>query len=308
VSAPRREAGEWGRAGALALVVGLFSITDPIALLLLTGGVVALAFHPREARTWPAAAAAIATALWLTADSPLVWLHRGWPLALAGAFVLIRAGRPRGPLTAHALGAVVAAAALAATIFALWPHGWLELDREVATAFRLRADRLVAGLDGSMGLDLEPAVRGAFEWAAALFPAWIGVSSMAALGLAEFFRAKVAGFDGAALRPIRDFRFNDHWVWVWIAGLALLVVPAGAAVHRVGANAALLLGTLYALRGLGIVLAWIGGLPLGIFGVVALALVLLTPILWVALTGVVILGVSDTWLDLRRRFGRRANL
>lgn len=308
MSAPRAEPAEWGRAGALALVVGAFSITHPVALLLLTGGVVSLAFGRRDPRTWAAALAAIALALWLTSDSPLVWMHRGWPLVLAGAFVLIRAGRSHRPVTAHALSALAVAIALAAGIFTLWPHGWLQLDGAVALRFREQADAVVAGLDGSLGAELEPAVRGAFAWAAALFPAWLGVSSLAALGLAEFVRAKVAGLEGTALRSIREFRFNDHWVWVWIAGLALIVAPAGAAVHRVGANAALLLGALYALRGLGIVLAWVGGLSLGIGWIVGVVLILLTPILWVALTGVVVLGVSDTWLDLRRRLGRRTNL
>lgn len=305
----RAERGEWSRAGALALIVGAFSITDPVALLLLAGAVVGLAFGDRDPRLWAAAGAAIALALWLTASSPLVWLHRGWPLALAGAFVVLRATWPRWPLTAHSLGAVAVAAGLAAAIFAMWPQGWAELDRQVAADFRLRADIvLAAGLDIRMSEELESAVRRAFEWAAALFPAWIAVASLAALGLAEFFRAKIAGLDATALRPIREFRFNDQWVWVWIAGLALLLVPAGAVAHRVGANAALLLGALYALRGLGVVLAWLGGLSFGIGWILALVILLLTPVLWIALTGVLVLGVSDTWLDLRRRFGRRANL
>lgn len=131
---------------------------------------------------------------------------------------------------------------------------------------------------------------------------------MAALALAEFFRRKVGGLTDSSLSPIREFRFNDHWVWVWIAGLALVVVPAGAALHRVGANAALLLGTLYALRGLGVVLALAGGLSVGAGLLLGLAAIVLAPLLWVALTGILLLGVSDTWLDLRRRFGRRENL
>ncbi|MGH7545627.1 MAG: DUF2232 domain-containing protein [Gemmatimonadota bacterium] len=303
------ERGAWGRAGALALVVGAFSMTDPVALLLLCAAVVGLGFGDRDPRVWAAAGAAITAALWLTAGSPLVWLHRGWPLALAGAFVLLRATQPRWPLTAHSLGAVAIAGGLAAAIFAVWPQGWTELDRQVAVDFRLRADVvLAAGLEARMSEELEAAVRRAFAWAAALFPAWLGVASMAALGLTEFFRERIAGLGATTLQPVREFRFNDQWVWVWIAGLALLVVPAGAVAHRVGANAVLLLGALYALRGLGVVFAWIGGVSLGIGWIVALAILFLTPVLWVALTGVLVLGVSDTWLDLRRRFQRRANL
>ncbi len=252
--------GESWRAAALAGVVGIFSITNPVALLLLASAVVALAFGARDGRVVLVAAVGAGIAVWATAGSSLVWIHRGWPLALAGAYVLLRVNRPEWPLTAHALGAVALAAGLAALIFAIWPEGWWQVDTQVVATFRRRADAaLAAGLDPALRRQLEGPIRFAFRWTAALFPAWLGIASMAALGLAEFFRAKLGGSGEIALGPLREFRFNDQWVWLWILGLALLIVPAGAAIHRVGANAALLFGSLYVLRGLGVVVAAPGG-------------------------------------------------
>lgn len=98
MDAARSQPGEWGRAGALALVVGAFSITDPVALLLVSAAVAGLAFGGRDVRTVAAAGVALAVALALTEGSPLGgrppssrrgsgsprWRHLPWRSSFAG--------------------------------------------------------------------------------------------------------------------------------------------------------------------------------------------------------------------------------
>ena len=96
---------------------------------------------------------------------------------------------------------------------------------------------------------------------------------------------------------MRECRFADHLVWVLIAGAILLVVPIGDVAARVGANLATFMAVLYVLRGASIVIALtgVGGAGMFLMGVMA---VLLLPLV---ASAALIIGLSDTWLDLRRR-------
>jgi hypothetical protein len=137
------------------------------------------------------------------------------------------------------------------------------------------------------------------EAAAPLFPALLALESLAACALAwalyhRLSRARL----GAPLGALREFTFSDQLVWGLVAGFSLLVLPAFKALAHVGLNLVVFLGALYALRGFGIVI-WF--LPRGraavtvLFSIVAL---LLGPLAVPMAFG---LGVSDTWIDWRRR-------
>jgi hypothetical protein len=116
------------------------------------------------------------------------------------------------------------------------------------------------------------------------------------------------GFDRLSGRfrtpgPIREFRFSDHLIWLLIGGLALVVLPLGTLAFRVGENAALFMGGLYLLRGAAILL-WIGAMAatsLWSAVLLAIAALFLYP---VVLGTALVLGLSDTWLDLRSRLSR----
>ena len=105
-----------------------------------------------------------------------------------------------------------------------------------------------------------------------------------------------------ALGPVSEFRFNDHLVWVLIAGVALLLLGWGGSWGRAGSNAVVFMGALYALRGIGVVLFATGGVSF--FGAVMLFLGLLfvAPVL---LALVLVIGLGDTWVDLRERLRRQ---
>jgi hypothetical protein len=137
------------------------------------------------------------------------------------------------------------------------------------------------------------------EAAAPLFPALLALESLAACALAwalyhRLSRARL----GPPLAALREFSFSDQLVWGLVAGFTLLVLPAFKALAYVGLNLIVFLGALYALRGFA-VLAWF--LPRGrtavtvLFSIVAL---LLGPLAVPMAFG---LGVSDTWIDWRRR-------
>ena len=133
----------------------------------------------------------------------------------------------------------------------------------------------------------------------------MSLASVAALSLGWFLVHKSRAGD-RELTAVRHFRFSDHLVWVLIAGLALVVFPAGALADRIGQNAALFMGALYLLRGIAI-LIWMAAASVSsawaALGLSALA-VLLYPV--VAGTALV-LGLTDTWVDVRHRLASTRN-
>ncbi len=108
-----------------------------------------------------------------------------------------------------------------------------------------------------------------------------------------------------AQRPIgtppprfRTFRFSDHFIWalVGFGGLVLLDLPRGAEVAV--RNLLLLVVTLYAGRGLAVIRTAMLPAPRAFVVLLCLAAV---PVLALVPLGCAVLGVADTWLDLRRR-------
>ena len=133
-----------------------------------------------------------------------------------------------------------------------------------------------------------------------MFPALLGLASLTGLAVAWFAFQRVANREPTPLRPLREFRFPDDLVWVLIAGVVLLLLPFGAA-ERAGTNLLAFMTALYALRGLAVLLVLAGAPgPLGMV-VGGLLLLFLYPLV-MAMT--VLVGVTDTWLDIRAR--RRA--
>jgi hypothetical protein len=89
-----------------------------------------------------------------------------------------------------------------------------------------------------------------------------------------------------------------------IAGLVLVLVPGAEAYRGIGSNLLVFFGTLYALRGAG-VLAWFvtpGRTLVGVLLAVALVLLLRDG----AAVALGLVGIGDTWADWRRRAARTA--
>lgn len=141
-------------------------------------------------------------------------------------------------------------------------------------------------------------VRRTAEQSLALFPALLALETLAALGLAwalyhRVGRARI----GAPLARLREFRFNDQFIWGLVGGLALMVVPGLGPVRALGANLLLFFGALYGLRGAGVALFFLA--PGRLMTVVMVSV----SVLFAGAAGVIFvgLGLGDTWLDWRRR-------
>jgi hypothetical protein len=111
---------------------------------------------------------------------------------------------------------------------------------------------------------------------------------------------RLARGERAPLGRLREFRFRDELVWLLVGGVVLLGLPLDALATRVGENLLTFMAVLYALRGAGVLLV-IGGVP-GPVGmlVVGVLVVLLYPFV---MATTFLVGLSDTWLDIRKRRG-----
>lgn len=294
----------WALLRAALLVVAV-ALTAPVSPLVLVGvplAVQLLAFHRRE----PAALAAAGLVLLLAfgglgePQGPVWYAERGWALLLAGGFVATTVLAGKAGVLARSVAALGVAAAGLALVGLLRPGLVSELDwwieRDLTTAAVSASGWLEAvGIGGAGGMP----VGRVLAWQEMLYPAFLGFASLAGLGVSWFLERRLAGRE-ETLGPFREFRFADGLVWVAILGLVLFLVPGGEAVSRLAQNALVFMGGLYVLRGVA-VLFWLGAALAGSGWAAALwvaAGVLLYPL---ALILALMLGVGDTWVDVRRR-------
>jgi hypothetical protein len=243
-----------------------------------------------------------------------VWyFERGWALLAGGWFVLAVTLLPRAGFIARGLIAVAGAATTSLPF--LWLNRGAFAQLESALGGRLRdaaaqaaaawqnlssrsaADGAAAGSSG-----ITDAIYRAADLQVLLFPALLALATLAALAVAWWGYRRLALRDAAPLRPLREFSFPNDLVWLLIAGIALLLLPVGDAVSRAGANVLTFMAALYALRGAAVLIV-VGGAP-GPLGMV-LGLVALLFLYPLVMATAVLVGLTDTWIDIRAR--RRAS-
>lgn len=256
-------------------------------------------------------------------------LLRGWTLLLAGAFgmtCLFGASRPFFP---KALTAVAATFGLALLMSLFGPVSLSSMSGAVADEFLRRNTEFLEFLNKTISsngaqweawtkampslttlpADAESNLGAMSRAGQMMFPALLALESLAALALAwaTYHRLSRRRL-GAPLAPLREFRFNDQFVWGLIVGLVILLLPSLAGMRGLGRNLVLFFGALYAVRGLG-VLAWF--MAPGAFAAALIAgfvLVLVPVVNVIAILGFMTLGVTalglgvgDTWADWRSR-------
>jgi hypothetical protein len=86
-------------------------------------------------------------------------------------------------------------------------------------------------------------------------------------------------------------------VWGWVAALALYLFGAGGW-QAGGANLLLVWAGLYVARGLAVFSAGSTRVPGGVVATLAVVSMFLLPFV---VSGLMLLGLADTWLDFRRR-------
>ena len=239
-------------------------------------------------------------------------MARGWVIILAGSFGLVSLWNDTMPFFARALFSVGLATAVGFVIALSSSSGLARFDHAAGEEFTRRASGTVEffeerrstpewqdfaekypSLDASYD-DFETLVQDIAPKSASLLPALLALESLAGLGLAwAIYRRLSPVRIGPALGRLTEFRFNDQLVWGLAVGATLCLLPAFEEARNAGYNLLLFFGTLYLVRGTG-VLAWISR------GRYTLVVVLsFIPYVYIPVT--LALGLGDTWLDIRSR-------
>lgn len=305
--ATRTDAGHglqgWGAAAALALATAFLWSLHPTLLILVPLALLLVALPPRR----PPLVVGAALLLWFvfsgSRTEPLWYVERGWALLLAGWFIAFGALWPRRTFIARGLASVAATSATAALIIVSSRAGPGFVDGLVSERMRLAASESIMALTAMLGFErvsaqMQDAFFAAADLQVLVFPALLALGSLAGLAVAWFAYRRLGIGDAKPLGRLREFRFPDDLVWVLIAGILLLVLPLGAVAERAGTNLLAFMAALYALRGLAVLLV-IAGVPGPLGMVLGGVLVLLLYPLIMAMT--VLIGVTDTWLDIRAR-------
>lgn len=288
------------RAAALAIAVALLSPVSPLVLVCVPVAVLLLAFHGRSLVAVGLAGLLLALAFTGAGSAtPLWYAERAWALLLAGGFVLATLALPERGVVPRSIAALLVAFGSVGVLAVAGASALAEVDwwveSRLASSAHLAYDWLgSAALEGVGGT-----IREVVRLQTVLYPALLGLASVGVLALAWYVVTRLRG-SAEGLAPLREFRFSDQLVWVLVAGLLLFLLPAGELTARLGENAMAFMGGLYLLRGIA-VLVWLGAFLVTsawaalLWGAVA---VLFYPVVAGA---ALIVGLGDTWLDLRKR-------
>jgi hypothetical protein len=294
----------WAVVALLALATMVLSVVQPALLIFVPLALLLVGLPPRR----PVLLALAGLILWLTfrevpAEPTLWYFERGWALVLGAWFLLAVTLLPQWRFLPRALLAL-AGSVVTASLFLLASRGGFQrLDGLLSDQLRGAARNAVATWSRLVGLDrvsedLTSAVYAAAELQVKLYPAMLALASLAALGIAWWSFGRLAHGDRAPLGSLREFRFRDELVWLLVGSVLLLGLPLDALATRVGENVLTFMAVLYVLRGAAVLLV-IGGVPgpLGI-AVGVLLVVFLYPFV---MATAFLVGLSDTWLDIRKR-------
>lgn len=301
---PREGSRGWGAFTALAFVVWTFSVTgDPLPLLGLPTAVVLAALPPRRPAQLLLAGIALLVGLAGPTGDSLWQLSRGWGLLVGAWFVVALLLLPRATVTGRTLLAIAGSVVTATLLMLIRPGAMAGVDLALAARLReLAAQTLAAPKPGGAKLppELVDTMSRLPDIGSFLAPALICLGSMAALALGWWVYRRMSARDERPLAPLREFRFRDELVWLLVAGILLVVVPwLGHGATRAGSNLLMFMGALYALRGLAVLVALAGG-AVG-FGGALLAVLAALSILPIATAATALVGLTDTWLDIRAR-------
>jgi hypothetical protein len=160
-----------------------------------------------------------------------------------------------------------------------------------------------AGAEASRADQIEVMMGTFVRLTADYYPAIMVLVLLGGLALGTAIYERVAEHRiGRPLARFRLFRFSEHIGWVAVVSLVALLVPKLAAVKLTAANVLLVVGALYALRGLAVAAAGIALTGAGGFFLWALLAVIFLLMLPVFVGGAILVGVLDTGVDFRRRW------
>jgi hypothetical protein len=289
---------DWLRAGVLFILVLLTSTARPSVLvavpfLLLVGTSTLRGYGILSATL-------IAIIIVMVGPYDGMWyLERGWALLLGGCFVGLSIARPKMKISDRALEAVFGALVLATILMTLMSGAWSVVDWVISDRVRATVAQVVA-LGGNEGL--APALIGALYQTAEvqnlIFPALTALASMSALLLSWWLFTFFSERSEEALGSIKNFRFNDHLIWMLVVGLFLVFTRWSEPLQRVGSNAVVFIVALCAVRGAAVIVFITGGFSVLGYAMTIFGLLIVPPIV---LGGAVLIGIADVYLDFRKR-------
>ena len=285
-------------AGYVLLAPPVF-VFGPLAGLLLVS-------RPGTMREWAYLLVAGAwSLLWLQELGGLgAQVTRAGAVLLIGSFLALTLWQP-----SNGVGRALAATAGAGAALLVWMRGlgigWTQLvsgvDHDLAVyQTSIREQWRSAGAPQEL-IDQSVALM---HSASQLYPGLLAIAGFAGLRLAWAWYHRVAARPlGTPPAPFRTFVFNDQLVWGWVAAAALVLIPVPEPWRLLGANLLLVLGVLYAARGLAVVVSQSRGIAGPVGAVLTLVAMLVLPFV---VGGLTLLGLADTWLDFRRRLSTPA--
>jgi hypothetical protein len=296
-------------------VIGVvaFAFLAPVALIALPVAALIVASRPKRLREWIIAGAAAGMGLaWLLIPGELPdQLLRAATVLGTAVFVALTI-RTHLSFIHRALASVAATTMALAGLVPLAGTSWGGIRWWVEHQTGLSARALVGTLwsVGSENQDAYPTLvrlQQGFEQVVALiaelYPALLVLQLTAGLGLATAIVHRVSASPvGRPIGRFRDFRFSEHLGWAAAIPLVALIIPTLVAAKTAAANLLFVMGTLFALRGAAVAAFGFGVVGIGgafTWALIAVAVFFLLP---VAIGGVIVLGVIDAGLDLRRRW------
>ena len=285
-------------AGYLLLAPPVF-VFGPLAGLLLVS-------RPGTVREWIwLLAATLWSGLWLQQVGGLgAQVTRAGAVLLCGSFLALTLWRP-----SNGVGRAIAATAGAVAALVVWMHrlglGWSQLVTGVdhdLTGYQtaLRDQWRSAGAPEELITQASAMLHSVSQ----LYPGLLAIAAIAGLRLAWAWYHRLAVRPlGAPPTPFRAFAFSDQLIWGWVAAIGLALLPVPEPWRLVGTNLLLVLGVLYAARGLAVVVTQSGGVAGPVAAVLSVIAMFLLPFV---VGGLTLLGLADTWLDFRRRLATPA--
>jgi hypothetical protein len=260
-------------------------------------------------------------AVWMLAQSAGLpgssydFMARGWALLLAASFGLSAVLATGVSFFPRAMAALGVATVVAFGVAASGPGGTARIANVAKNEFARRNAESLADLHRNVATKewQEMAAKSSFlsevpemsekqlhsiqNYSGMLVAALLGLESLAALALAwaVYHRFSTAA-DGPPLGKLREFRFNDQLVWGLAVGATIFLLPPFVVGRTAGLNLLVFFGSLYILRGFGI-LAWMTK-GRALMAALVFATLLAWPLVGLLALG---LGLGDTWLDWRKR-------
>ncbi len=288
----------------------LFTVFAPVPLFAFPLALL-LAFAPLRSRS-EALAAAILGGL------SLVWLLRLGTLpdqvvrasvVIAGLVYAVGTRFTAATVTHRALAAVALASVAVGNMLYGLGSSWAELTWWVERAAARLARQQEFGMwmicygGTSEGTQMPEVMGQTVRFIADYHPAILAVQLMAGMAVATAIYHRVAQQPrGTPLGSFREFRFNENLGWAAIVPLLVILSPVPAAARLAAANVLVVMGVLYAIRGIAVAASGLSRAGRNRSLSVALSVAIALMILPIALAGAILLGVVDSRMDLRRRW------